>query len=574
MSVIYTVKAKCRDCYKCLRLCPVQAIKFSSGGANMRACVLEDECILDGRCVAVCPQNAKKVRRDVELVQGWLEAGEKVAVSLAPSFVVGMPVEDPGLVVAGLKKSGFAIVQETALGAELVAREQSRLSRGKGILLEPQINSSCPVVVNLVERHYPGLIPHLAPLVSPMVAHARSLKLKDPELKVVFIGPCIAKKEEAAQLGDVDAVLTFQELWDWWSQGEFVADERPAEFDPPHADLGRLFPIDGGMLKTARIDGDLVEGQSIAISGMDNCLSFMETLSQGKAAGIRIVEMLACPGGCINGPAAAVEPPLSDIVNLFQRRQRLLAAYRNRAPKESSPLELAPRLLYRDYQDRQVDEPIPSEEEIRAVLAQVGKVTKEDELNCGACGYGSCREKAVAVCRGHAELEMCIPYMREKAESIANLVLNALPSGVIVVNPDLKIMEINNAARELFHCSDKVVGGDVDVLLEPEYFRRVLQGRRMDQRRVAYHRHDLVVEQTIFFVPEHSMIVGIFTNVTQEEERLRQVQEIKAAATERAQEVINKQMKVAQEIASLLGETTAETKLSLIKLIELLREEQ
>ncbi|MGI6559386.1 MAG: [Fe-Fe] hydrogenase large subunit C-terminal domain-containing protein [Limnochordia bacterium] len=572
MSVIYTVNAKCRDCYKCLRLCPVQAIKFSSGGANMRAQVREDECILDGRCVAVCPQKAKKVRRDVDLVQSWLEGGEKVAVSLAPSFVVGLPASDPGLVVAGLKKSGFAIVQETALGAELAAREQRRLSHG--MLVEPQINSSCPVVVNLVERHYPGLIPHLAPLVSPMVAHARFLKQRDPELKVVFIGPCIAKKEEADQLDDVDAVLTFQELWDWWNGGEFIADVAPAKFDPPHANLGRLFPIDGGMLKTAGIDGDLVEGQSIAISGMDNCLSFMETLSQGKVEGIRTVEMLACPGGCINGPAAAAQAPLTDIVNLFQRRQRLLAFYRTQAPKEPASLELAPRLLYRDYEDRGVNEPMPSEEEIRAVLAQVGKVTKEDELNCGACGYSSCRDKAVAVCRGHAELEMCIPYMRQKAESIASLVLNALPAGVIVVDGDLTIKEINNAARELFHCSDKVIGGDVGVLLEPEHFRRVLQGRRVDRRRVAYHRHGLVVEQTIFFVPEHSMIVGIFTNVTQEEERLRQVQEIKQAAAERAQEVINKQMKVAQEIASLLGETTAETKLSLIKLIELLREEQ
>ncbi|NLN16587.1 MAG: PAS domain-containing protein [Firmicutes bacterium] len=539
----------------------------------MRAQVLEDECILDGRCVAVCPQKAKKVRRDVDLVQSWLADGEKVAVSLAPSFVVGLPA-DPGLVLAGLRKSGFAIVQQTALGAELVAREQYRLSQGNGILLEPQINSSCPVVVNLVERHYPGLIPHLAPLVSPMVAHARYLKQEDPELKVVFIGPCIAKKEEADRLEDVDAVLTFQELWDWWKGGEFIAGESPAVFDPPYPNLGRLFPIDGGMLKTAGLDGDLIEGQSIAISGMDNCLSFMESLSQGKVEGIRTVEMLACPGGCINGPAAAAQAPLNDIVNLFQRRQRLLAFYRSQSPQETASLELAPRLLYRDYEDRSVKGQVPSEEEIRAVLAQVGKVTKEDELNCGACGYSSCRDKAVAVCRGHAELEMCIPYMRQKAESIASLVLNALPAGVIVVDADLRIKEINNAARELFHCSDKVIGGDVGVFLDPEHFRRVLYGRRVDRRRVAYRRHGLVVEQTIFFVPEHSIIVGIFTNVTQEEERLQQVQEIKKAAAERAQEVINKQMKVAQEIASLLGETTAETKLSLIKLIELLREEQ
>jgi iron only hydrogenase large subunit-like protein/uncharacterized Fe-S cluster-containing protein len=574
-GIITTSEAKCRDCYRCLRSCPVHAIGFRAdpGGSHLRAKVDDERCILDGRCVLACPQRAKRVRDDRQAVRDLLAGGGPVAVSLAPSFAGALPLE-PEVVPGLLYKLGFAEVHETAAGAGLVAAAHRQLLNGD----RPLITSSCPVVVNLLERHHPEVLPYLAPVVSPMVAHARMLRALNPALRVVFVGPCIAKKREATQVApdDLAAVLTFRELWDMWEESGLVRDGQVAvavdrsDFSPPAAGIARLFPLDGGLLRTADLSTDLLADSVAVVTGLERCFELIRSLAEGPSAraGLSMVEMLACEGGCVGGPQAVGSG------DLLERRRSVLA-YHARRSEAGEACPAAPTIeLHQTYGDRRPARPVPGEATIRAILARIGKITPADELNCGACGFDSCRSKAVAVHQGYAELEMCIPYMRAKAESVANVVLDAMPSGVVVTDADLRIIEVNLAARRMFSPAgaDPAPGEHVSRLTDPRPFREAVSSRQTVSGRVSQSPQDLIAQQTIFYVPQHQIVVGIFTDVTAGERQREKAAAVRSATVARAQDVMNKQMKVAQEIAGLLGETTAETKVLLTKLIRVIEE--
>lgn len=575
-GVITTTEAKCRDCYRCLRACPVQAIGFrtSPEGTQLHARVDDAMCILDGRCVLACPQKAKRVRDDRERVKELLAAEGGAVASIAPSFPGALPLAPekvPGLV----RRLGFRQVHETAAGAFLVANAHLELLR-EGRCRRPLLTSSCPVIVNILERHHPEVLPFLAPVVSPMVAHARLLRLSDPGARVVFIGPCIAKKREAALIAPdaVAAVLTFRELWDLWEEAGLVRDGEAVavdeqDFDPPHPGVARLFPLDGGLLRSAGLPTDFLSGEVAVVTGLEQCFDLIRELARGGPglSGLQAVEMLACEHGCVGGPKAIAGD------DVLARRQRVLAYHGSRADGTSAPAP-SPVPLGQSYRDRRPDLTVPDEATIRAILARVGKTSPADELNCGACGYDSCRAKAIAVYQGYAEPEMCIPYMRAKAESVSSLVLDALPSGVVVVDRELRLLEINAAARRMFASGKDGpgVGDHVSRLTDPAPFRAARSRRAAVSGRVDHRERGLVTQQTVFYVSEHDIVVGIFTDVTREEREREQAEAVRSATIARAQEVMDKQMKVAQEIAGLLGETTAETKVLLTKLIRVIRE--
>ncbi|MEW6106840.1 MAG: [Fe-Fe] hydrogenase large subunit C-terminal domain-containing protein [Bacillota bacterium] len=673
MSVIETIEAKCKDCYKCLRSCPVKAIRMERGDAphELHARVAEERCIFDGTCVLICPQKAKRVASDLDKLRSLIVGGAKVAASLAPSFPSAFPDVDPLVIPAALRLLGFQIVQETAVGAELVSAEHARLFREAG---GPLISSSCPAVVNLIERHYPEAITYLAPVVSPMIAHGRFLKQLVPDVKVAFIGPCIAKHEERRVPGlddAVDFVLTFDELAGLFKrEGIDLRRVAPGDFDGPMPDLARLFPVGGGMLKASLLSTDMLDCEVLSVSGVNNCREVLRWFveSARRAAGLRssggegggdvqgcrgggggsgsgchgrgdggacdddggdngaaastasrlprLVEMLACEGGCINGP---MNPAREDI---YARRARVLAYVRSRAerageadqatgtyqgaetdqasridgagnpsaescqPQASDgsgkrpdrialPRIALPRhLLYRSYRNFRPEALVPDEDAIRAVLAKTGKYAPEDELNCGACGYDSCRDKAVAVLQGMADPEMCIPYMRERAESMANLFVASAPYGIIVVDEDEVIRDLNAAAERMFRRSrHEVVGGKLAILMDPSSFRQVLVGKTSVQVEVAYPELGLVTRQTIFYEPDERLAMGVIADITEEKRQAAHLQKLRAETLEKAQGVIDKQMEVAQKIAGLLGETTAETKVLLTRLMNVFREE-
>lgn len=600
LPIISTIEAKCKDCYKCVRACPVKAIRIrgadcqpeaAAAGRALHAEVVKELCILDGECLRVCPQKAKKVRPDADRVRKWLEVGEKVVASLAPSFAVAFGVEEPLKVVGALRTLGFAAVEQTAVGAELVSlasRDELDARRGDRAQRRsfPLVTTSCPVVVNLMETVYPQALRHASTVVSPMVAHGRVLRASYPGAKVVFIGPCVAKKDEAERPevdAAIDAAITFVELADWFvEEGIRLERESPDEFDGYWPDVAPLFPVEGGMFRTAALPTDLVSGEWLAISGMEECRSFLAGLDaqapppELERAGL--VEMLACRGGCIAGPAVP-----DDGTSPALRRQRLLAfveARRKEAASRSGLAAVRPKLpedaLHRTYRDRRLPRKVPTEAEIREILARIGKTGPEDELNCGVCGYPTCREKAVAVYQGMAESDMCMPYMREMAESMSNLVIAASPYGVVAVDRELRIVDANRAFRAMFGLGEdeRLSGRPIGGIIDDSLFRKILSEGGAMETDVAYpEREGLLTQQTIFHLGRRDVVVGMFIDHTAVAKQLQQIEELRGETIDRAREVINKQMQVAQEIAGLLGETTAETKVILTRLIEFINKE-
>ena len=561
MSIIQFREADCKNCYKCLRSCPVKAITFEDNQAR----ILEKECILCGNCLSVCPQNAKIVRNDVEKVKGWIGKREKVYVSLAPSYVSAFTQTDGNGMADVFGRLGFTHVEETAVGAEQVSRQYEALiaKREMGNI----ISTACPTVVSLVERHYPDLIGQLAPVVSPMIAHARMMRATfGPRIRVVFVGPCLSKKEEASDVihaGAVDAVLTFEELENWM-ETEGIAFPAPSgtPASMEHPNTSRLYPAPGGILKTL----DRKERKPytcISIDGMDRCRMILDSLRDGKSE-LYFIEMSACGGSCLEGPCRKVKPG-----GYLSARDHLVSSWRTVSATHRPEAGKPPRIqMNRHFTDKHQQNPVPSEEVITGILRSIGKFTPEKELNCGACGYTTCREKAVAVFRNKAQLDMCLPFMKERAASMSNLILGTTPNAILALDGEGNIQEINRAARCLLKMEAREVTGlPVFRFLDSAELALSLDDRKdVHDQRVRYEKYGITVEQTLVFVPEHNLAVLILRDVTAEEADHEALQLVRRETVDIAQKVIEKQMRVAQEIASLLGETTAETKVALTRL--------
>lgn len=544
MGVISTLKTNCKDCYKCLRSCPVKAIQVVDGHAQ----VVAERCIGDAQCVRICPQEAKVVREDLPLVQRWLDQNETIVVSIAPSFA-GCLDWDLQTLSGALRRRGVFAVEETATGAALVARAHHNLGAG------PWLTSACPAVVNLVEIYFPQLVQYLAPIVSPMIAHGRMLKEMYDKARVVFVGPCVAKKAEMMEVaGAVDAALTFQELL-LWLEGEDLPEMSPKPSEGKTAwgeEAARIFPLDGGQLATI---GQSEFQAGLAISGIEECLDFLEHFDPEIAP--QFTELLACRGGCIAGPMGTKE-------GLWQAKKRLQLYAQKPLVIPKIEVELG-----RGFQAKPIENQEPAPSELEEILERMGKYDRADELNCGACGYNSCREKAKAVYCGMAEVEMCIPNMRARAESLANLVLGSTPNGIIVTDEDLLVRDLNPQAEKMFSTTlGRIKGQPLALLVDPEYFTQALATGEPVEAQVTYG--SLQTSQYIFTVPKHRIVVGIFTDITTQTKQRRELEKMRQETVGRAQEVIEQQMRVAQEIAGLLGETTAQTKVLLTKLMEII----
>lgn len=567
MSTIRFKAANCKNCYKCIRSCPVKAISFK----NEQAQIMEQNCILCGNCLQVCPQNAKSVVDDVDKVKDFIKNGDKVYLSLAPSYAAGFAVKNINQMYAALKKLGFFHIEETAIGAARVSLEYDKLiSEHK---MKNIITTACPVVVSLVEKYYPELLSMLAPVVSPMLAHVKMMrKLYGNDIKVVFTGPCLAKKEEYRDFQNdnlVDAVLTFEELQRWMDdEGINFDDLNDAESCEYGQMDSRIYPVPGGILKTLKSKSS--KYKYMGIDGAEQCMKILDSLKSGRISDY-FIEMNSCKGGCINGPCIKLPEG-----GLLEARDRVLKGIDFSAAHENiSKLYDVEVDLSKKFFDRSKPYDIPDEATIREILSKIGKFSPEDELNCGGCGYSSCREKAIAVYNNKAELHMCLPYMRERAESISNIVISATPNGIIALDRNLDIQELNSAAREMFSLNEQDYKGcSIYEILDCPDFETVRDtGEDILNRKYCYERFGVTVEQSILYAEEHNTIIIIMKDITDEEKQQHYMQKMRSDAVDIAQNVINKQMTVAQEIASLLGETTAETKVTLTRLKKLIASE-
>ncbi len=556
MDCLTLKKSNCKNCYKCIRHCPVKAIRFSGNQAH----IIGDECILCGHCFVVCPQNAKEIVNETEKVKVLLQA-YPVYVSLAPSFIANYEGVGINAMRRALKKLGFADVEETALGATVVKNEYDRLLREEK--RDIVISSCCHSVNLLIQKYFPKELPYLADVLSPMQAHCQDLKKRHPGAKTVFIGPCVAKKDEASHYdGIVDAVLTYEELTEWLGSEGITLEK---EMDSQRESRARFFPTTGGVLKTMNLDAPGY--QYMAIDGIENCISALKDIENGNIHHA-FIEMSSCVGSCVGGPVMEKYHP-SPV-------REYLAVAQYAGDKDFEVAQPDNHDLRKYFSLIERENKMPSESEINATLRQMGKLSKRDELNCGSCGYNTCREKAIAILQGKAEVSMCLPYLQKKAEGFSDRIVNNTPNGIIVLNDSFEVQQINEAAMGIMNIrsASDVLGEQVVRIMDPKVFYEVQKRKfNIHNRRVYLAEYKRYVELTVVYDTDNHLYIGIMRDITDEEKEREKKENISKQTIETADKVVDKQMRIVQEIASLLGETAAETKIALTKLKESIKDE-
>ncbi len=550
-------KSNCKNCYKCIRHCPVKAIRFSGNQAH----IIGNECILCGQCFVVCPQNAKEIADSVEKCKVLLQGSEPVVVSLAPSFIANYDGAGIESMREALQKLGFYDVEETAVGATIVKNEYERILReeNKDIL----ISSCCHSLNLLIQKYFPAELKYLADVASPMHAHCIDIRKRIPKAKVVFVGPCVAKKDEAEYYEEAaDAVLTFEELTNWLAAENI---QLKKEVDSRKDSLARFFPTTGGILKT--MENNINGYTYVAVDGVDNCIAALRDIESGNIHKC-FIEMSVCSGSCVGGPVMEKyhRSPIKDYSAVAH-----YAGDENFDVIQPESTELHKNFTFIEHRLQQ-----PSEYEINEVLKKMGKTKPSDHLNCGSCGYNTCREKAIAICQGKAEYSMCLPFLKDRAESFSDTIVKNSPNGLIVLNEELEVQQINDAARDIMNIrsASDIMGDQVIRILDPTPFVNVIaKGEKIRNQRTYLAEYGRYVEQTIVHEKNLHLLIGIIRDVTDEEESRERKENLGRQTAEVADKVVEKQMRIVQEIASLLGETAAETKIALSKLKESISDE-
>ncbi len=604
---LYTIKNNCQDCYKCVRRCPVKAIKIEDGSAM----IVPDLCIACGTCYRVCPAKAKQARNDLTRAKHLVQSGKDVYVSLAPSWITEFEGVSREQMIAAIRRLGFRGVSETALGAEEVSANIAGLldkaandalqvsaapdmsqtacgekdedasaerspERTSGVRENTDtgeatqvsavnrlfISTACPAVVEYINKYVPERTANLTKLTSPLLAHCRLLKTAlGKDIEVIFIGPCIAKKIEADRHPDLLSLsLSFTDLRQWLKDENIeLKDIHTSVFDKfvmSKAEEGTAYPVEGGMIETLKPYEQSQKAYLMQITGIDNIKRELKNIREEALDRPVFIECLACEGGCVNGPCTSSKK------SGLEKRVEILkeSDFSGLAGKRSPSVDI--RL---DYAPEAIVQPKHDETDIKRVLASIGKYSIEDEINCGGCGYNTCRNFAKALLDGKAEPEMCVSHMKQQAQRKANALLRCIPSPIVIANARLSIMEYNDKFVETFWNEDEhadiydqnnLHGADLrDFINFTNLFSASLD-LEQDIHREHVRFNDKLFDVVVFNIDKKQIVGGIIEDVTNMEMKKEQI-------AEKAKEVIHKNLATVQQIACTLGEHMAETEVLL-----------
>lgn len=562
---IYTEKTKCRDCYKCVRVCPVKAIKVEDNSAR----VIHELCIFCGRCVHICPAGAKKVRNDVPAVEELLTSGRRVLLSIAPTWSSGIFGSKKEM-IGKFKSLGFFGVSETALGAQLLSQKiADDLCESNSL----SVSSACPCIVELFKKYYPDNVQSLSPYLSPLGVHGALLKKHYGEdVVIVFAGPCIAKKLEADSANNpVDYALTFDEISQWFEVKDLLEEseglEPPASFIPRSATHSTLYALEGGMIGSVQSCSSERKTPMIPLSGMSHVMDALEGIDNDENM---FLELLSCSGGCVNGSG------FNSRKNQFSYRKKSFEYFDQTASSDkvqyreslAIPQDHEMQAVYSEGES--LFRPLKSEEQIVTALDEMGKISEEDLIDCGGCGYNSCREFALAYLHGMGEKQMCVTNMRKSAQKKIDMLLRTLPMGVVIINRHMKIAECNSVFLKLFSDVDfqpdeqsieKIVDLPISSFIDiAPYLETILSGEKNLFQEMIKHKGNFL--RVSFFAIEKENLAGvIFQDITSTSAK-------REVVIKKAEEVINKNLQNVQQIASLLGENAAETEIILRSLTD------
>lgn len=562
ISIMQLKKANCKNCYKCVRNCPVKAIRIH----NHQAQIIEEQCILCERCVEVCPQNAKVEINQIPDIKQQMRQGEMLIASVHPAYLAKYGRRSFKSLEKDLKALGFWKAFEASEGAYLMKTEYEQVLRKREQKLT--ISASCPVIVRLISKKYPSLIENLAPVLSTMQTHAKYLQTQYPDARIVYISPCIsAISEIQEEENHVYSVITFQELNKWMEEEDISVQEEEAQGE---CYLSRITASSGGLIQAMRP----LEGKTyLSVDGLDECKAVLKELQNGKYENC-FIEMNACRQGCIGGPSFRNTDfkLLNSILEI--RKASLVDGHPDYDRDCKVDMQLA---LKRDFKEKDTFlERRVSEEQIKRILEEMGKFSKKDELNCGACGYNTCREKAVAVARGKAEVSMCIPYMRERQENFSNIIVNAMPGLLVTVDYDLNVVQMNKAAKDFFDISrkKKMLHEPVGQLMDDYPLVNMISfDKSISTDNFYLPSRNKYVERVMTNDRKNKLILCIMKDVTKEIEQQKKARRARIQAAELADKLAKEQLRNVHLIAELLGETAADTKAAIEKLKETILQE-
>ena len=557
---------KCDECFKCLRVCPTKAIAFTNHSRH----IIDELCIKCGLCQMHCPPGALKIHLDLHSVKRAIHQGVKVVASIAPSFAGAFKLEDPGQMITALKKLGFTHVEETARGAEIISQKYEEvISTGSN---DNIITSCCPSSNYLIEHYYKNSVKSVIPVISPMLAHGFDIKKRfGQNTFVVFIGPCLAKKAEAVEiLGSIDAVITFNELSNWLLEEKIdLISLAPSDFETPVTKRGRAYPLGGSLWQSDLKTRINPKYKYIHIDGIEACQTFLEAIETGEISGY-CAELNICSGSCLNGPDMPTDSP-----NLYKRMSLMSKHVENGMThandSECIPCTLDLSTLSRSFNPKHNSYPEINENQIAEILIKMDKYSDKDQLNCGACGYSTCYDKAVAISRGLSDVNMCLDTLRKKAESLQSIIFENSPNAICILDNEFRIQEVNPSFNKLLNASKiKLTHWPIAALVEDSIFDEIKDSDTDHVSKKIYLPSILrTFYSNIVKINGGKIYVGIFTDITDYENSQEEFERVKEETLVTCQRVIDKQMRIAQEIASLLGETTAETKIGLNKLKKL-----